>query len=112
MYSYKGFNENVCTFAVSGNVVAGSIVNICDNCTVKAAEAGEDFCGVVTNTRNGAAAVQLTGYAELTYSGEGVNVGFGTFAADGNGGIAAAEDGVKLLVVCVDADTKKVGVIF
>ena len=111
MYSYKGFNENVCTFALSGNAVAGAIATVCDNCTVKAAEAGEKFCGVITNLRNGAAAVQLTGYAELNFTGS-INLGFGSFVANGEGGITPAEDGVKLLVVNVDADAKKVGVIF
>ena len=111
MYYYKGFNENICTFAISGNIIAGQPVVICDNCTVRAAADGEDFCGIVSNTRNGAASVQLTGYVELPYSGEAPAVGKATFVADGNGGVKVGTSGSQLLVVAVDTASAKVGVI-
>ena len=112
MYYYKGFNENICTFETSGNIEAGHPVSLCENCTVKATDNGEEFHGIAVSCRNGAASVQLTGYAELPYTGSAPQVGVVVLAADGNGGVTINENGKKVLIVNVDTEKAIVGIIF
>ena len=103
MYYFNGFNENVCTFKASGELAVGTPVSMCDNHTVKAADANNVFIGIAaTADRNGAVAVQLSGCIELPYSGSAPGVGYGKFVADGNGCIALGDNGKELLVVAVD----------
>ncbi len=111
MYFYKGFNENVCTFKASGNIAAGQPVTLCDNCTVLASLENTEFHGVAVSYRNGAAAVQLTGYVELPYSGTAPGIGTTALVADGNGGVMMGEAGKKVLVISVDTVSETVGII-
>lgn len=109
MYFYKGFNENVCTFAVSGGINAGHPVQLCANNTVSAANDGGKFHGVALLCRNDAVSVQLTGYVELPFTGSQPNVGLISLVADGNGGVKVSDAGCEYLVVNVDTENKTVG---
>ena len=109
MYFYKGFNENVCTFASSGGVAAGQPVQVCANYTVTTAPENGEFHGVAIISRNDAVSVQLTGYVELPYSGTAPAVGTVALAADGNGGVMASSDGKEYLVINVDTINKTIG---
>lgn len=74
-----------------------------------AATAGEGFCGVISDVRGGAAAVQLRGYVEVAYTGTAPSCGWAILAADGAGGVKTAESGHEFLVVNVDSEAGTVG---
>lgn len=67
--SFKGWKERVATFEAASDLEAGSVVKVSGNGQVSACSAGDKFAGVVLSCRGGFAAVQLEGYAEISYSG-------------------------------------------
>ena len=93
---------------VSGLLVLGSMGNMTylKNSTypkVAACAAGDPFCGVAMAPRCGIAGVQFKGFMTVTCTGE-LTCGWATLAADGAGGVKAAEQGVSALVVTVNGD--------
>lgn len=109
---FTGFGEQTATFEASGDLTLGAPVAIASNGTVAAAKKGDDICGVVTSVFDGYAAVQTAGYVKLSYSGETApSHGYCALSADGDGGVAAAAAGRKLLVVEVEEDLGQVGLI-
>jgi len=62
---FNGFCENTVTFEADETVRKGSLVKIINDNTVSACESGDKVCGVCVNVREGYAAVQLNGYAEI-----------------------------------------------
>lgn len=110
--SYSGFGENTATFLAADGTAAGAPVKMTANSTVGACSAGDSFCGVALNVRNGYAAVQLAGYASLPYSGTAPAVGWQTLAAAAGGKVQTVTTGGRqLLVVDVETDAQTVGVI-
>lgn len=109
--SLKGFNEKTATFKVSGALTAGEPVAMADNCTVKACGSGEAVAGVAVNVKGGYACVQLSGYAEIPYSGTAPSVGFKVLAGDGKKGASVSQQGRSALVVNVDTDNSVMGII-
>lgn len=88
----------------------GRVCRMDGNGTVAACAAGEDFCGVVTGLRDGAASVLLGGYCELPYTGPAAPAaGYGALAADGQGGVAVTAGARTRLIVQVDESAKTVG---
>ena len=111
MYTLKGFNENICTFKAEGNITPGHPVSLCDSFKVIASGENHDFHGIAVNCRNGAVAVQLTGYVEVPYSGQIPGIGRIRLAADGNGNVIFSENGSSYLVVSADETTGMLGII-
>ena len=105
--SFKGLGENVITFKTT-NAVAGEPVTISANERVTKSTSGETFCGVAVSVSEDYAAVQISGFVELPYSGTAPTVGYNTFVANGNGGVRTNTTGRTLLVVNVNSSTSKV----
>ena len=66
--SFMGFNEGVLTFEAVSGVAAGKPVMISESGKVQAVSSGA-FCGICLNVREGFAAVQLSGYVKVPFSG-------------------------------------------
>jgi hypothetical protein len=107
--AFDEIGEHYVTFYADGSAAEGKVCKLGDNGTVAACAAGEDFCGVVANIREGAASVQMGGYCELPYTGTAPAVGYGHLAADSAGGAAVAAGAKSYLIVQVDAVNKTVG---
>lgn len=119
--SFEGIGEVTATFLKDGNstVKPGQVVCITGNNTVGLGADGTAPCGVAaTVAGDGYVGVQISGMAEVTYSGTTApTAGWNTLAADGNGGMkvaAASADtqspestsGRPYLVVSVDTTAK------
>ena len=107
----KGFGEQVLTMQSASAIDAGTPVKLTDNYTVSAAAENDAFCGVVLSCRDGLCAVQLRGSVTLPYSGTAPSVGAAVLAADGEGGVAAAETGAAVLILAVDSTASTVTVL-
>lgn len=101
--NFSGYKENVLTFQYTGALAPGDLVVMASSGTVEKAAEGDTFIGVCANTRDGYAAVQLSGYTEAKKNGT-VNVGYNTLLADAEG-VKADADGVSFLVIYSDTDT-------
>lgn len=110
--AFNGTETMVLTFKV-GTAATGGLVGMSDNNTVETAANGSAPVGIILNQRNGHAAVQVRGYAELGYSGSAAPaLGFQTFVADGTGKLRLAstgETGKQCLVVNRNTTDKIVG---
>ena len=98
--NFKGYGENVATFAADNTVEAGKFVVMDDNYSVTAAASGDEVFGYCLSVRDGYAAVQLEGYVEAPVSGE-VELGSGQLAAASATAIAQGESGAYYKVVYV-----------
>lgn len=101
---FNGFNENTVTFEADASVFKGALVKMIDDNTVAACESGDKVCGICVNVREGYAAVQLKGYAEVAVSGA-VNVGYQSLAAASSTTMQSDETGREYLVVSADTET-------
>ncbi len=109
--SLNGYGENAATFRFTGLVRTNSPVSMSDNFTVKPSEENECIIGVALNKRDDIAAVQLSGYVQLDYSGTAPSVGICKLTADGNGGVAVNASGREYIVTDVNTVNGKVGFI-
>ncbi len=109
--SFKGFNNECMTFNAGEGAEAGYPATLSADGKIVNAEADEAFIGVICNVRGGITGVQLEGYTELGYTGDAPSLGWGTLLADGNGGVAADEDGRPYRIIKVDAENGIVGFI-
>ena len=100
--SYEGIGQWAATFAC-GDIAEGQVVKISGSGEVAACADGDKFCGVATSVgRDGkACAVAMGGMVSVTYTGTAPALGWTALAADGNGGVKAAE-GREYLVVDVN----------
>ena len=105
-HSFEGIGQWSATFACDG-VQAGQVVKISGGGTVAPCAAGEDFCGVaLTAGRDGrACAVVLGGMVTAAFTGTAPAPGWTGLAADGRGGVQAADSGRKYLVADTDGET-------
>lgn len=99
--SFDDIGNMMATFFADDGVEAGQVVKMTANGTVGACTAGDGFCGVAGQPRKGAVAVQVGGFMQVDVTGE-VALGRVKLAADGKGGVQAADDGVEALVVQVE----------
>ena len=97
--SFEEIGRMAVTFGQKG-CEAGQICKVSESGTVAPCGAGEKFCGVVEGVRNGYAAVQVAGFAQVRFSGS-LSEGYVNLCADGNGGVKAGS-GREYLVVAVD----------
>lgn len=110
--SFQGIGEQIATFEAAEGVQPGKPVKLSANGTVALCAAGDTPCGVAVNVRGGFAGVQLSGFAELPYTGT-LNLGRQSIVADANGAVkAATSGGVPVLVVYAESVGKVAGVIF
>ncbi|MBQ3557456.1 MAG: hypothetical protein IJA11_06635 [Oscillospiraceae bacterium] len=105
--SFDDIGNVMATFYADEGVEDGQVVKVTGNGTVGACAEGDGFCGVAGQVRKGAVAVQVGGFMHVKVTGE-VELGRVKLAADGKGGVKAAEDGVQALVVQVEQDGKAV----
>ena len=109
--SFGGYGESIATFEAADGVQAGAPVKITANGTVGPCAEGDRFCGVAVSVRDGIAAVQLSGYVVLPYSGAGLAVGYQKAVAGADGKIKADAAGGEILVVDMDTTAAVCGVI-
>ena len=80
----------------------GQMCKVTGNGTVAPCADGDGFCGQIEFIRNGVAAVQLHGFAEVSYTGSAPALGYTGLQANGQGGVKAV--GTRTyLVVSVDS---------
>lgn len=109
--AFNGYNEQILTFENNGAVV-GSPAKISAAKTVSKCADGNDFVGIVTSERGGAAGVQVDGYVEIKYSGTAPDLGFSGLVADAFGGVKESESAAKKYkVLFVDTENTVVGFI-
>ena len=110
--AFNGTENAVLTFEV-GTVTAGYTVAMSANNKVANATSGDAVVGILLNKRNGFGAVQVRGYAEVSYSGDTApSLGFNELVADGSGGVRLVgntESGRAYLVVNLDTTNKIAG---
>lgn len=111
MVSFEGYGENFATFIADETVKPGQPVEVKANVTVMSAGSGKAFCGIAKSVRNGCAAVQLSGYVQIGYSGTAPGFGYQSVVADGTGKIKAGTSDQKVLVVEVDPAAATCGII-
>ena len=116
--SFEAIAERYVTFLAGNTAAEGKLCKITANGTVGACAGGDDFCGVITQVRNGAASVLMGGFVKLPYTGAAPALGFTALVADGASGVRVpaaatetkpAETGRSHLVVNVDTANKTVG---
>ena len=109
--SFEGIGENIVTFynSKTSGAAADAPVKMSGACETAKCADGERFFGVAVAGDTEFAAVQVEGYVELPYSGAEPAVGFGKLAANGAGGVKAAEAGGEFLIIDVDTTNKVVG---
>lgn len=105
---FEGVGQVAATFQVDGAVQPGMAVALTGNGAVGLGGDGDAPCGVLLGgVRGGAAAVQISGVAQVGYSGDAAPaVGWQGLACDGAGGVKTAAGGVKFLVLAVDTNAK------
>lgn len=101
-FSFDGIGTVVATFSVDEGVKGGQVVKVTGNGQVGPCSDSDKFCGVALEPWAGIAGVQMKGF--VTVTGTGLAVGAATLAADGNGGVKSAADGVSATVVSVNED--------
>ena len=107
---FDAIGEKYVTFLAADTAVNGQVCKVSDNDTVGACGDGDVFCGVVSECKDGCAAVIMGGYVELPYSGTAPAAGYALLAADENGGIKKVTTGGRsCLVVHVDTSAQTVG---
>lgn len=109
--SLNGYGENAVTLKITEDVTLHQPVTISENFTVRPCKNGENFIGTIINKKGNYAAVKLSGYTELGYSGEKPQFGVCKLACDGNGKVTVSENGRYFIVTNVDTDTSTVGII-
>lgn len=112
--SFKGWREQAAAFETEQELQKGHVVKISGNGQVSNCEDGGKFAGMVISCREGLAAVQLQGYAEVRYTGTAPTPGYQALCADGKGGVkvvSGSETGRDLLILTVDEVSKTVGVV-
>ena len=99
--SFDGIGEKVATF-INNGAEAGEPVKVSANGTVSPCSEGDVIDGICL-TDEAYAPVVIGGFVTVAYSGTAPSAGHATLSADGDGGVAADEDGVDYLIVNVDS---------
>lgn len=110
--SLNGCGENVATFEAETSVTAGMPVKMTGNGVVGPCGLNEDFIGVAVSVRGGFAAVQIGGYAKVTYSGiTAPTVGYQPLNGVGDGTVQVESAGRSILITDVDSAAKTCGIL-
>ena len=97
--SFEGIGQVAATFMVEGDIQPGMAVALTADSTVGLGKAGDAPCGKVLSVKNGMAAVQIDGMAQVGYSGTAPAIGWGTIAGDGTGKIKTVTTGGKTCMI-------------
>ncbi len=107
---FEGIGQTTATFQAEGEIRPGMVVALAENGAAAPGGAGGAPCGVALGgVRGGAVAVQIGGAAKVSWSGSTAPApGWQGLACDGQGGVKTVEDGIKFLVLAVDAQARSV----
>ena len=101
--SYEAIGQVMVTCQAEQSVMEGHVVKMNGNDTVAPCAAGDIFCGVAGDVaEDGFVAVQVKGFVTVPCADSTVTAGYMALAADGNGGVKAAAEGIKVLVMNVE----------
>ena len=101
--SFEGIGQVAATFMAEEGVQPGMAAAMTADSTIGVGEAGGALCGVVLGVKNGMAAVQVGGMAQVGWSGTAPAIGMNTLAVDGAGKVkTVSTGGVSCLVVSVN----------
>ncbi len=103
--SFDGIGHMSVTFP-AGTCAEGQLCKLDTEGKASACSAGDKFCGVAEVVKGGLAAVQLHGFATVSYTGTAPAIGWANLSADGNGGVKIDTAGNNYLVVAVDTAAK------
>ncbi len=106
--AFYGTQETVVSFE-AGSAAAGYPVSMSGNSKVSNAPDGAAPVGICLHVRSGIAAVQMKGYAEVSYTGTAPALGWASILSNGQGGVKTGAGGVSCLVVSVDTAAKTLG---
>ncbi|MBQ5824702.1 MAG: hypothetical protein IIW48_07825 [Clostridia bacterium] len=109
--SFKGFNEQVATFATATELEAGTLVKMSASATVEPCKGGELFIGAVVSSHGNYAAVQTSGYVSLPYSGSAPNLGITTLSAADSETVTSDANGRTVTVIELDETNKTAGIL-
>ena len=99
--SYDGIGYLAVTVP-AGTCGAGQVCKLGSAGQADACVNGEQFAGVCDEVKKGMAAVQVSGFAKVKYTGSAPTPGFAKLAADGNGGVCVNSNAQTYLVLCLD----------
>ena len=104
--SYEAIGQVMVTCQAEETVVEGQVVKMNGNDTVAPCAAGETFCGVAAYVaEDGFVAIQVKGFVTVLCTDSAVTAGYMSLAADGSGGVKAADNGINVLVMNVEDGT-------
>ena len=106
-----GFDRKEVTFKKDVFAQKNTTVSMTGNFSVRASANGDNFIGVCTGVQGGSASVLLSGFVQLSYSGEAPVYGYNKLVADGSGGVKKSDSGRDFLVAEVDTSAKTCGII-
>ena len=109
MIKVNGFNNSYLTLYKSGEIENGTPVSLSADFTVSPASESA-FCGVCVSTDDTYALVQMKGYVEVEYA-EQVWLGNACLITDINGKVCHGSEGVPCLIVKIDTENKRCGII-
>ena len=99
---FEGIGQTTATFQAEGEIRPGMVVTLAENGAAAPGGAGGAPCGVALGgVRGGAAKVSWSGSTAPAPGWQGL-------ACDGQGGVKTVEDGIKFLVLAVDAQARSV----
>ena len=99
--SYEEIGHLSVTFPADGCEV-GTVCAMTNYSMIHGCNAGEPFLGVVESVYGIQAAVQVSGFVTIHYTGEHPYCGYVKLSADGNGGVKADASGKEYWIVNVD----------
>ena len=105
--SYEGVGYLAVTFP-AGSCVAGQVCKLGVLGLSEKCNEGDAFCGVVDAVENFRAAVQIEGFAEVSYTGTAPTRGYEKLSSNGKGGVKVDSNGKEYLVAELDTDNSTI----
>ncbi len=106
--SFGGYNYNSLTFNVNEKIDIGYPVSIYKSFTMKKADDGSAFQGVVVSSDEKYASVQVNGTVTMSYTGAAPSTGYNSLVSNGAGGVKVSSAGRQYLVIGTDETNKTV----
>lgn len=104
--SYNGFDEKYLTVKTNEKLAVGTPVCVNESGDFIACSASNDVFGIVKESNDYCATVQVSGYAKIKYASGTPSCGYGYLSGDGSGGITVADSGKKPVYI-IGKDTEK-----
>ncbi len=109
--SFKGFNEQVITFAAETELEVGTLVKMSDSATVEKCKGNDLFIGIVASSSGNIVAVQTGGYISIPYSGTAPTLGITALSAADEKTVTTDESGRSVTVIELDETNKTAGIL-